>query len=148
MTTTAHHDYSYDDDPDDPDGTDDPDDPDGTDGLDGPGDLDVPDGPGDHGDDRRDRAREGLEHLQSAARELIHAARAVLDVAEDLVDDPGTVESLVGAVSGLGDLVRSRARAYSGWAGDHDPTHAVDPSGAGPAAEGTSELAVERIPVV
>jgi hypothetical protein len=72
----------------------------------------------------------------------------VLDVAEDLVDDPGAVESLVGAVSGLGDLVRSRARAYGGWAGEHDATQAADPSGAGPAAEGGSEPAVERIPVV
>lgn len=56
-----------------------------------------------------DRAREGLEHLQAAARELIEAARAVLDVAEDLVNDPETVASVVGTVGSLGDLVRHRA---------------------------------------
>lgn len=32
-----------------------------------------------------DHAQEGLEHLQTAALELIAAARAFLDVAEDLV---------------------------------------------------------------
>ena len=37
------------------------------------------------------RAREGLEHLQNAALELIEAARAFLDVAEDLVQDPAAV---------------------------------------------------------
>ncbi len=66
--------------------------------------------------DRYDRAWEGVEHLQAAARELIHAARAVLDVAEDLVDDPDAVASVAGAVGALGDLVRHRAAAWSGVA--------------------------------
>jgi hypothetical protein len=57
----------------------------------------------------QDKAREGLEHLQAAARELIQAARAMLDVAEDLVNDPEAVTSLAGTVSALGDLVRQRA---------------------------------------
>jgi hypothetical protein len=64
--------------------------------------------------DRYDRAREGVEHLQAAARELIHAARAVLDVAEDLVDDPDAVAAVAGAVGALGDLVRHRAAAWTG----------------------------------
>ena len=64
--------------------------------------------------DRYDRAREGVEHLQAAARELIHAARAVLDVAEDLVDDPDAVAAVAGAVGALGDLVRQRAAAWTG----------------------------------
>lgn len=64
--------------------------------------------------DRYVRAREGVEHLQAAARELIHAARAVLDVAEDLVDDPDAVAAVAGAVGALGDLVRHRAAAWTG----------------------------------
>src|SRR5262245_38179013 len=58
----------------------------------------------------QERAREGFEHLQSAAHELIAAARAALDVAEDLIDDPETVSSVVGAaghLGGLGDLLRN-----------------------------------------
>jgi hypothetical protein len=50
------------------------------------------------------RAKEGLEHLQAAAIELIEAARAFLDVAEDVVSELPDAEGLVGAVS---DLVRS-----------------------------------------
>jgi predicted ArsR family transcriptional regulator len=64
--------------------------------------------------DRYDRAREGVEHLQAAARELIHAARAVLDVAEDVVDDPDAVAEVAGAVGALGDLIRHRAAAWMG----------------------------------
>ena len=35
-----------------------------------------------------ERAHEVVEHLQAAALELIEAARAALDVAEELVKDP------------------------------------------------------------
>jgi hypothetical protein len=35
-----------------------------------------------------EKAVEALEHLQQAALEMIAAARAVLDVAEELVKDP------------------------------------------------------------
>jgi hypothetical protein len=35
-----------------------------------------------------ERAREAFDHLQQAALEMIAAARAALDVAEDLVRDP------------------------------------------------------------
>jgi hypothetical protein len=35
-----------------------------------------------------ERAKEALDHLQHAALEMIAAARAVLDVAEELVKDP------------------------------------------------------------
>jgi len=52
------------------------------------------------------RAREGVEHLQAAARELIEAARAALDVAEELVDDPESVASLLGTLASVGDLAR------------------------------------------
>ncbi len=53
------------------------------------------------------RAAEGLAHLQSAARELIQAARAMLDVAEELVDDPATVTVVADA---MGAVVRTAAR--------------------------------------
>jgi hypothetical protein len=56
--------------------------------------------------DKHERAREGVEHLQAAARELIAAARAALDVAEDVVNDPDALVSLAGLVAGLGDMAR------------------------------------------
>ena len=52
--------------------------------------------------DKHERAREGVEHLQAAARELIEAARAALDVAEDVVNDPDAMVSLASLVAGLG----------------------------------------------
>jgi hypothetical protein len=60
------------------------------------------------------RAREGVEHLQAAARELIEAARAALDVAEELIDDPESVASLVGTLSTVGDVAR-RVAGSGGW---------------------------------
>ena len=80
-----------------------------------------------------DRAREGLDHLQAAARELIAAARAALDVAEDLIDDPDTIASVVGAaghLGSLGDVVRTlvanrRDPHRDDAPGDSDPATAV-----------------------
>lgn len=57
---------------------------------------------------REDRAAEGLAHLQAAAREFIQAARAMLDVAEELVEDPGTVKTVADA---LGSVVKTAAQA-------------------------------------
>ncbi len=50
-----------------------------------------------------DRRGEALTHLQNAAREMIAAARAFLDVAEELVDDPDAGEALLHS---LGDAAR------------------------------------------
>ena len=77
--------------------------------------------------DAPDRAREGLEHLQAAARELIQAARAMLDVAEDVVNDPEAVASLAGTVGALGDLVRQRrpATAKPSAEGDDSPVERI-----------------------
>jgi hypothetical protein len=86
-----------------------------------------------------DRAREGLDHLQAAARELIAAARAALDVAEDLIDDPDTIASVVGAaghLGGLGDVVRTLVAGRREAARDDAP----------PATD--TESAVQRIKVV
>ena len=41
-----------------------------------------------------DRARQGVEHLQAAAIEMIAAFRAFLDVAEEVVRDPSAVTAL------------------------------------------------------
>lgn len=60
------------------------------------------------------RAREGVEHLQAAARELIEAARAALDVAEELVDDPESVASLVGTLASAADVAK-RVTGSGGW---------------------------------
>jgi D-arabinose 1-dehydrogenase-like Zn-dependent alcohol dehydrogenase len=52
-----------------------------------------------------DRASEGLEHLQRAAIEMIAAARAFLDVAEDLVNDPSAASAVVQTAAAMGRMV-------------------------------------------
>ena len=59
--------------------------------------------PGDGTDEPTDRAGEALGHLQAAARELIAASRAFLDVVEEVVDDPKAGDALL---ESLGDLTR------------------------------------------
>jgi hypothetical protein len=88
----------------------------------------------------RQRAREGIEHLQAAARELIEAARAALDVAEELVDDPESVASLAGALVAMGDVAK-RVTGTGGWPSSRAPRPAT---GDVP----TAEARVERITVV
>src|SRR5207244_3649163 len=46
-----------------------------------------------------ERAHEMVEHLQAAAVELIEAARAFLDVAEDMVKDPGQALAMASAAA-------------------------------------------------
>jgi hypothetical protein len=95
------------------------------------------------GPDAADRAREGVEHLQSAARELIAAARAALDVAEDLFDDPDMAASMAGAVGSLGDMLRN---VTSSWrAGRNGETgHGPDDADRG---DDPPDPGVERITV-
>lgn len=45
-----------------------------------------------------DRAREGVEHLQAAAVEIIGALRAFLDVAEGVVRDPSAAAALAASL--------------------------------------------------
>lgn len=113
-----------------------------------------------------ERARDGLEHLQAAARELIAAARAALDVAEDIVDDPSVVRdltesrpsrpsgaaswlegitSMAGAFGTLTELIRNATSAR--------PTGSDSGSGSGTGPDASSnghgpsagDTAVERI---
>lgn len=64
------------------------------------------------------RAREGVEHLQAAALEVIAAVRAFLDVAEDVVRDPAQV---TGLVQDLAEAGRMAARAGATGASDGGP---------------------------
>jgi hypothetical protein len=82
-----------------------------------------------------DRAAEGLAHLQAAARELIQAARAMLDVAEELVDDPASAGAVTEA---LGAIVRTAARAGRRVAGQSDD-HGDD---AGPERSGVERIRI------
>ena len=50
-------------------------------------------------DHLEDKAHEVVEHLQAAALELIEAARAMLDVAEDMVKDPAEMRTLATAAA-------------------------------------------------
>ena len=66
---------------------------------------------------------EAVEHLQAAALELIAAARAVLDVAEELVREPAAAATIVSAAATLG-------RAVLGGAGPTPPASET-PAGEG-----------------
>lgn len=71
-----------------------------------------------------ERAAEGLDHLQTAALELIQAARAFLDVAEDLVADRDKVAEVVAAVGSVADAATRAARGQApraGRTGPNDP---------------------------
>jgi hypothetical protein len=65
------------------------------------------------------RVQAGLAHLQRAARELIAASRTLLDVAEDLVEDPkaaaGLLEAL-GSIDRLGSRLVGRGGPGAGSA--------------------------------
>ena len=50
-------------------------------------------------------ARAGFEHLQTAAHEMIAAARSMLDAVEELLDDPRTAASLTTAFTTVGRVI-------------------------------------------
>lgn len=68
-----------------------------------------------------DRAHEGIEHLQAAAKELIAAARAFLDVAEDLVEDPAPLLAVVSVLGEVAAPFIARGRAASAADGQEAP---------------------------
>ena len=57
-----------------------------------------------------ERANQGLDHLQAAALEMIHAARAFLDVAEDVVSDQNKVAEIVEVLGSVADAATRAAR--------------------------------------
>jgi hypothetical protein len=81
------------------------------------------------------RAAEGVDHLQAAALEMIQAARAFLDVAEEVVTDRERVSE---AFSVLTDVARAAARGATDRPGDGSTA----PDGGG---DGATESQVQRI---
>lgn len=76
-----------------------------------PDDHDGPDGHRSPWDDQDPRVQAGLDHLQRAAREMIAASRALLDVAEELVEDPKAASGIIdllGSVAGRSGRVPGR----------------------------------------
>lgn len=67
-----------------------------------------------------ERAQEALRHLQSAAVELVAAARATLDVIDDLVRDPSALQDLLATVQHAAQT----ATGGGGEPGGHDPAGA------------------------
>src|SRR4051812_15175956 len=62
---------------------------------------------GDHADPR---LAAGWEHLQRAAHEVIAASRALLDVAEELVEDPKAAGALTDVLGSLGAFAARMGR--------------------------------------
>lgn len=89
------------------------------------------------------RAVEGLVHLQGAAVQLIAAARAFLDVAEDLVRDPSAAAAVVETLASLATAARAE------WSGSPaaDGAPPSDASHGGPAPNGAPTAKVRRIPL-
>ena len=71
-------------------------------------------------EDAEDKVAQGLEHLQAAAREMIRATRSLLDAAEELVDDPKSVQDLVGSLAHAAQAAASRFRPGPTGSGDDD----------------------------
>lgn len=87
--------------------------------------------------DEDPRVSAGVEHLQRAAREMIAASRAFLDVVEDLVDRPEAVQDLLDTVGTIGARAAGAGRAAA--RGGHD--------GDGHEDEDPGDPPVQRIPV-
>jgi len=68
-----------------------------------------------------ERALEAIRHLQAAALEMIAAARAFLDVAEDLVKEPGEATAMAATLANLA------GRIVPPSPGGHEPS----PAGSG-----------------
>jgi hypothetical protein len=73
------------------------------------------------------RLQAGLDHLQRAAREMIAASRALLDVAEELVEDPKAASGIIdlfGSVAGRGER-RPPQGSPDGHDGDDPPVQRI-----------------------
>ncbi len=85
----------------------------------------------DAGRAERDGLSEGVEHLQTAAKEMIRATRSLLDAAEGLVEDPSALQDLLGTLGSLANAAATRFRS---------------PAGSGPAgADGDDDTKVQHI---
>jgi hypothetical protein len=77
-------------------------------------------------EERNEKAKEALEHMQQAALQMIAAARAVLDIAEEMVKDPAPLLAAAAATA--------EAAAATG-ARIVDPNRSADDHGGMPAPE-------------
>lgn len=93
-----------------------------------------------------------VERLQAAARQLIAAGRAFLDIVEDVVEDPErvtgaattAVKVVKGAVNGLGTIDLDDPWVGAARSDDTGRDDAVDPDAAAPAgAAGRSDESTE-----
>jgi hypothetical protein len=94
-----------------------------------------------------ERATRGVEHLQAAAMEMIAAARAFLDVVEDVVADREKMADVVSAVGtvarDVGDAAKDVAEAATRSASRSRGTSTDDPSD----DTADADEGVQRIPV-
>lgn len=102
----------------------------------------------DPGYDPAERARDAVDHLQAAARELIAAARSALDLADDLVNDREAVAAAARTIASLGDLVRHAPRPEP-WGDQAAPRQRDGAGGPGdPADRRPGAERIERIRVL
>ena len=85
-------------------------------------------------DERNEKAKEALEHMQQAALQMIAAARAVLDIAEEMVKDPAPLIAAAAATAEAATAAGARLA---------DPTGRGHDGESGP----TSEPRVQHIRV-
>ena len=64
------------------------------------------------------KVQQGIEHLQAAAKEMIQATRSLLDAAEELIDDPKSVQDLFGSLTAAAQMAASRFRTGATGAPD------------------------------
>lgn len=88
------------------------------------------------------RVQAGLEHLQRAAREAIAASRALLDVAEELVEDPKVVGEVFQALGSLGGFAGRANRP-----GSSGRPSAARPTDGEVGGDDGGDSPVQRIPI-
>ncbi len=67
-------------------------------------------------------AKEAVEHLQNAALEMIKATRAFLDLAEELVQDPGPLLAFTHLLGDFAARGRNAAQGQTAHSGPDDTT--------------------------
>lgn len=95
-------------------------------------------GPSDRDPDEASAAARGTEHLQAAGRELIAAARAFLDVAEEAIEDSQVVDEAGAVFRDVMDRLGATARVdlrEDGGRDDRSPSGDGSSSGGGPGSD-------------
>jgi hypothetical protein len=71
-------------------------------------------------DERNEKAKQALEHMQQAALQMIAAARAVLDIAEEMVKDPAPLIAAAAATAEAATAAGARLADPAGHANGAD----------------------------